>query len=265
MISVVIRNKNESQYLKKVLHILDTLYKEDIDEIILVDNLSTDNSVDIAKKYQCKIVSITNFTYGRAINLGIEAANNNYILLLSAHTIPIGNHFFKSTLAFLKTKKDVAGLRYINSFNNYERALKNNFTVKDPLKFGLMAACCIVVKSVWQQHKVNEELGFSEDKEWSHRVINDGFKIYDFNETFFYFINRSKASLINRHKNETLANHLLFNTKPPSRIKVLLSLIKKIVFTNTKTYFNLINTDIKRAHSMFKVIKTFNKTSKYGN
>lgn len=259
MISLVIRNKNEGQYLKKVLHILDTLYKEDIDEIIIIDNLSTDNSLEIAESYNCKIVSITNFSYGRAINMGIEASRNNYVLLLSAHTIPIGNHFFKSTLDFLKSKKDIAGLRYINSFKNYERALENNFEVKEPLKYGLMAACCIVVKSVWEQHKVNEDLGFSEDKEWSYRVMQDGFKIYDFNETFFYFINRSKSSLVKRHKNETLANHQLFKTNPPSRVKVILGLVKRIFFSNTKVFFGTAILDIKKAIATFQVIRILNK------
>ena len=259
MFSVVIRNKNEAQYLKKVLHILDTLYKEDIDEIVLVDNLSTDKSVEIAKSYNCKIVTITNFSYGRAINMGIEASRNNFILLLSAHTIPIGHYFFKSTLTFLKTKKDVAGLRYINSFNNYERALENNFTVKEPLKYGLMAACCIVVKTVWEQHKVNEVLGFSEDKEWSERVVNEGFSIYDINETFFYFIKRSKSSLVNRHKNETLAGYQLFETKPPSRVKVILHLLKKVIFKNTKVFFSTAVLDIKKAISIFQVVKILSK------
>jgi len=261
MISVVIRNKNEAQYLKKVLHILDTLYKEDIDEIVLVDNLSTDNSIEIAKSYNCKIVTITNFTYGRAINKGIEASRNKYILLLSAHVIPIGNHFFKSTIAFLETKKNVAGLRYINSFDNYERALGNDFKVIEPLKYGLIAACCIVVKSVWEQYKINEDLVASEDKEWSKRVVDNGFEIYDFNETYYYFINRSKSSNINRYKIETLASYQLFKTKPPSRIKVVLGLIKKIVFKNTKTFFDTAILDIKRTKSFFQIIKTLNKNN----
>ncbi|WP_452220373.1 glycosyltransferase family 2 protein [Lacinutrix salivirga] len=255
MFSIVIRNKNEAEYLEKVLNTLRTIYKEDIDEIILVDNNSTDQSLEVAKRYNCKIVTITNFSYGRAINMGIEAAKNNYVLLLSSHSVPVGTYFFKSTLAFLNSKPNVAGLRYINSYQNYERALQNNFLVKEPLKFGLMAACAVVVKSVWEQHKFNEELGFSEDKEWSQRVTNAGFNIFNMNETFFYFIKRNKAGLVNRFKSETLAYHQLFNVKSPSKLKIIGSFFKKALITNTKTYFGQLITDFKKAKAKLEIHK----------
>ena len=69
MFSIVIRNKNEAFYLNRVLHILTTIYSHDFDEIIIVDNNSTDDSLAVAKKYNCKVVNISNFTYGKAINL----------------------------------------------------------------------------------------------------------------------------------------------------------------------------------------------------
>ena len=93
MISIVIRNKNEGVALESTLNILRKLYIEDIDEIIVVDNNSTDKSIEIAKKFKCKIIMIENFTYGKAINLGIENTKNDLVLLLSSHAIPIGNSF----------------------------------------------------------------------------------------------------------------------------------------------------------------------------
>ena len=146
MISVVIRNKNEAKLLERTLKVLTKFYKNDIDEIILVDNNSTDKSVEIANQYNCKIVHIDKFTYGKAINLGIESAKNDIILLLSSHAIPIGNSFFKNSIQFITEKNDWAGIRFINSAKNFERALESNFEVKQPLDFGLMAACCLVSK-----------------------------------------------------------------------------------------------------------------------
>ena len=163
MISIVIRNKNEAIYLERVLCILASQYSNDIDDIIVVDNNSTDNSLQVAKKYKCKILTIDKFTYGKAINMGILEAKNNYVMLLSAHAVPIGKSFFKNSIRFIKDKKDFAGLRFINSIENYERAIINNFKVHEPLKYGLMAACCIVSKEVWKNFSFNEELVFSED------------------------------------------------------------------------------------------------------
>jgi len=98
MISIVIRNKNEAKALENTLPILIKQYSDYFDEIILVDNNSIDNSIEIAKKYNCKVIVINDFTYGKALNLGIEKASNEHILLLSAHVLPIGASFFKSAL-----------------------------------------------------------------------------------------------------------------------------------------------------------------------
>ncbi len=259
MFSIVIRNKNEAFYLNRVLHILTTIYAHDFDEIIIVDNNSTDDSISIAQKYNCKVVNISDFTYGGAINLGVSQAKNNYVLLLSSHAIPIGKSFFKNTLKVLKENNEIAGVRYVNSIDNYERALKNNNIVQEPLKYGLMAACCIVVKAVWEKNKFDEKLEASEDKEWSQQVTNLGYNIYDIDETYFYFINRTNKSNINRYKIETLAYHQLFNIKSPSRIKIFGSLIKKIFITNTKSYISQIISDVKKTKAKFYIYNQLKK------
>ena len=255
MISVVIRNKNEASYLKRILPILTKLYADDIDEIVVVDNNSTDDSIEVSLKYNCKIVSIDYFTYGRAINIGIKATKNEYVLLLSSHAIPIGRSFFKNTMNFIQDKKDFAGLRYINSIENYERALANDFIVKEPLNFGLMAACCIISKAVFNLHLFNEDLVFSEDKEWSQRVGNAGYSIYEIDETFFYFIERNKKSVINRFKNETISECQLQGKKFSSKMNIIASFLKKIIITNTKNYFSTLLNDIIILKTKFEIIK----------
>ena len=201
MISIVIRNKNEAKALENILSILTKIYAEDYSEIIIVDNYSTDESVSIAEKYKCKVVYIKDFSYGRATNLGIEAAKSDYVLLLSSHAIPVGKSFFKNSISALNTAKKAAGIRYINSMENYKRAVENNFIVSEPLRNGLMTACALVNKKVWEQFKFDEQLSAIEDKEWSERVVNNGFEI-------------------------------------------LASFVKKIIFINTKNYFQTFIYDI---------------------
>jgi rhamnosyltransferase len=237
MISIVIRNKNEAKALENILSIITTVYSEDFAEIIIVDNNSTDNSVEIALNYNCRVVSIQDFTYGKATNLGIESALSKYVLLLSAHAIPVGKSFFKNTMYTLENTENIGGIRYINSMENYNRALKNNFRVIEPLKFGLMTGCALVNKEVWEKHKFNEDLPFSEDKEWSERVFINGFQILDLNETFFYFISRDSKSSLSRLKNETLSEYLLHKKKFPSIFIIFASFFKKIIFTNTNFFF----------------------------
>lgn len=243
MFSIVIRNKNEANALEKVLRILKRLYADDYSEIIVVDNNSTDNSREIAQSYGCKIVPIDRFSYGRAINYGIAAASNQYVLLLSAHAIPIGSGFFKHTQQALQQDANIAGVRFINSLDNYNRALDNDFKVTNPLSTGLMAACCIVNKKVWETLPFDEELVFAEDKKWSQDAIDKGHTILDLNETFFYFIKRDTQSGLNRYKNETLAYHQLHKVKPAGPVSVVVAFLRKILLVNTYAFFRSMRKD----------------------
>ena len=256
MVSVVIRNKNEGIALENVLTILTKIYVNDIDEIIIVDNNSDDNSISIAKMFNCKIVLIDDFSYGRATNLGIMTANSKYILLLSSHAVPIGSSFFKNSIQALQNSNKIAGIRYINSIENYNRAISNDFKVNEPLKFGLMTGCAIVNKEVWLETKFDENLVFSEDKEWSDRVMKKGYEILDLNETFFYFIKRDQKSSLSRYKYETISDYLFNKKKYFTTVVILFSFIKKILFVNTIQYFKIILYD-------FKILKVKLEIQKY--
>lgn len=259
MISIVIRNKNEAKALENVLTILTKIYSDDFDEIIVVDNNSTDNSRIIGEKFNCKIVEINHFTYGKAINLGIETAKNNYILLLSAHAIPVGNSFFINAMKEFNKNDTIAGLRFINSFENYKRALNNNFVIKEGLNYGLMAACAMVNKKVWLSNKFDEMLLFSEDKEWSARVIDQGYEIRDVNETFFYFLKRDEKSALNRWENETIADHYMKNKPFPSVSKIIISFLYKLVIHHPSDFFKKIRYETKLLKRKFEVKKTLEK------
>ena len=51
MISVIIRNKNQEFALEFLLRNLTERYINDIEEIIVIDNLSTDSSEAVSRKY----------------------------------------------------------------------------------------------------------------------------------------------------------------------------------------------------------------------
>tara|TARA_R110000868_G_scaffold101099_2_gene278357 strand:+ start:106 stop:888 length:783 start_codon:yes stop_codon:yes gene_type:complete len=260
MISIVIRNKNEADALSTILAILTDRYVGEYNEIIIIDNASTDNSRFIASKYGCKIVTIDDFSYGRATNLGMETASSDFVLLLSSHAIPIGKSFFSRAVVLFNNNKDLAGVRFVNSIDNYKRAIENDFKVLEPLKHGLMTACSLVNKKVWLQYKFNEHLPFSEDKEWSDRVCKNGFEIEDLDETFFYFVKRDLKSSVSRYKNETLSGCLLHKNTFPSSLRIVLSFLKKIFITNTFNYFKIIFHDFLILKAKFEIRKEINKT-----
>ena len=67
-------------------------------EIILVDNNSDDNSVKIARKYTNKIINITQFYPGKAINEGIRASSGKFVVIISGHCIPKNNMWLQKLI-----------------------------------------------------------------------------------------------------------------------------------------------------------------------
>ena len=94
-VSVVIRTKNEERWIGHTIQsVIDKLYKP---EIIVVDNNSTDNTLQIVKSFiqdnslsgdlkknnekytNIKIAQIDNYSPGRALNKGIKLSKKKYI------------------------------------------------------------------------------------------------------------------------------------------------------------------------------------------
>src|SRR5579863_452148 len=93
-VSAVIRNRNEAHHMAHVLTAL-AHQSEPLHEVVVVDNESSDSSIALAERFGARIVKISRseFTYGRALNVGIAASSGDAILILSAHSLPIGPHF----------------------------------------------------------------------------------------------------------------------------------------------------------------------------
>lgn len=82
-LSIVMPCLNEAETIEEcITKAQEGLSKADIrGEIIIADNGSTDNSVEIAKRCGAKVVLVIKKGYGNALKGGIEAASSNWILM----------------------------------------------------------------------------------------------------------------------------------------------------------------------------------------
>ncbi len=80
MISVIIPAYNEEENIKTVINICKN--NEKVNEIIVVNNLSTDKTEEIAKSEGAKVVFCGQKGKGYAMEKGIEEAKNNCIVFL---------------------------------------------------------------------------------------------------------------------------------------------------------------------------------------
>ena len=81
-ISLVIPAKNEKESLGEVLE--EVLQYNFVKEIIVVVDSLEDNSIKIAKQYDCKVIIQKNSGYGSAIIEGFKESTNKYACIFNA-------------------------------------------------------------------------------------------------------------------------------------------------------------------------------------
>ena len=109
-ISVIIRTFNEERW---IAHCLEAIFTQDFEnfEVIIVDNCSSDHTVNVAKRFPVKtIVSIDKFLPGKAINDGIRVSTGDYIVCISAHCVPKDRRWLKNLHANFKDNQKLAGV-----------------------------------------------------------------------------------------------------------------------------------------------------------
>jgi rhamnosyltransferase len=182
-VSIIIRTKNEERWIEQCLKkVFDQKYKNF--EVIVIDNNSTDKTVQKAKKFPIKLFKIKKFLPGKAINYGIEKSNGSIIVCLSAHCIPITNDWLEKIIKNLNDAK-VAGvygrqkpLSYSSDFD--KRDLLNLFgpekriQKKDTFFHNANSA---FPKKIWKRIPFDNKTPHIEDRIWGNEVIKKGFKI----------------------------------------------------------------------------------------
>ncbi|MFH1639359.1 MAG: glycosyltransferase, partial [Chloroflexota bacterium] len=184
-VSVIIRTKNEGRYLDTVLGKVFDQEGDFTIEVIVVDSGSTDNTRDIAHSYGCRVIVITpdEFTWGLALNIGMEAASNEYCVLLSGHCVPVDNHWLDEITKPLSAP-DIAAVcgrqvpvRNLDPFEEVE--LERWFPQRPgdtPYRMFTSANGCLK-KSLWQIFRFRELLNSLEDEDLSNRLHRIGYSI----------------------------------------------------------------------------------------
>lgn len=99
--SIVIRAKNEAHDIGDTL---EAIYRQqgvgDL-EVIVVDSGSTDQTLAIVSRYPARVIEMpaASFTYGRALNIGVNAACGEYVVALSAHSLPVNERWLAELIA----------------------------------------------------------------------------------------------------------------------------------------------------------------------
>jgi rhamnosyltransferase len=192
-VSIVIRTKDEAEYIGETLKRVQDQGFSGSYEIVVVDSGSTDATLDIVSQYDVNLIQIPQreFSYGRSLNIGASCGEGRYVVNLSAHALPVDKNWLTNLIAGFEDH-NVAGIygRQLSdgSLNPFE-ALQNElffcetrvtFNVKNTkmLKQSHFSnSNCAIRKGVWESLKFNEDVPYAEDTLWQRDVINAGFSI----------------------------------------------------------------------------------------
>lgn len=183
MISIIIRTKNEERWIGSCLDAVRRQSCSDF-EVILVDNLSTDKTVDKAMQYGVVLVTIDEFRPGAAINRGIEAAKGDIIVCLSGHCIPVDEFWLENLVKELEDESigGVYGrqepLAFTSDLDKRDLlitfGLDRRVQVKDSFFHNANSA---FRKSLWERVPFDEEVTNIEDRIWANEVQKSQLKI----------------------------------------------------------------------------------------
>lgn len=105
-ISVVVHTYNNENILRDCL---DTV--KDFDEILICDMYSTDNTLEIAKEYNCKIVMHENVGYADpARNYAVHSASFDWVLVVDTDE-RISKELKDYLYEFIKNPKNITGIK----------------------------------------------------------------------------------------------------------------------------------------------------------
>lgn len=210
-ISVVIRTFNEEQHVGLLL---DTLKSQDCEqnhlELIVIDSGSVDKTVEIVKHHKVDLfeTSREEFTYSRALNLGVANSKGDYVIILSAHAIPTDTSWLKGMISHFQDDR-VAGvysrqrpwpdapwdekLRLDKTFPSQSCI----FTADcDNMHFSNAASC--IRRTVWEKHPF-VEMPAAEDREWAIWAMRNNYKIvYDSAISVFHSHNETPRKSAHR-------------------------------------------------------------------
>jgi rhamnosyltransferase len=232
-LSILIRIHNEAAALKKTLFLIQKQKTTYTYEIVVSDHNSTDNSVEVANSFGCRVVhnTATSFSYGQLLNFGIENCKGQFVLIMSAHIALLNSDaienlikpFNDDQVACVSGTPATSIDMIMHTLNPKHYTIDDfkdidnwkNWNLYEPFLF--MAPCGAIRKAVWEQIPFNEALEITEDRHWGRAILEAGYtSVLGVASFYTYFAKRSDATNRSRAYKESLAMYRVYG-KPEIR------------------------------------------------
>ena len=215
-ISIIIRTLNEGRYLDDLLNTIANQNTRGLgQEEIIVESGSTDKTLKIAKQHGCRILHISReeFSFGRSLNMGCEAANGDILVFISGHCVPASTDWLFNL--YQPLLEDDASYTYGKQLGGEQSHYSEkrifakyfpDYTAKEQSDFFCNNANAAICFENWKQFRFDEDLTGLEDMELAQRLVQQGGKVvYVPDATVYHYHEESWSQVQRRFEREAIA------------------------------------------------------------
>jgi rhamnosyltransferase len=187
-VSVVVRSKNDGALIGATLRGIMAQHYPGALELIHIDSGSTDKTVEIIREFNpARLIQIRADEYvpGVVLNRGMREARSRWVVFLNSDCEPANPRWLSELLAAAQSdpangaafgrqipRRDCAAVYA----HDYERCFGPGRETAQWDHFFSMANS-VVNRAAWEEHPFREDLQYSEDDEWSRRLVARGWRI----------------------------------------------------------------------------------------
>jgi rhamnosyltransferase len=201
-ISIVIPTKNAGPEFRATLAAIRSQTRQS--EVVVVDSGSTDGTLDVARQFQARTISIPpkSFNHGETRNLGIQHSTGRFCVMLVQDAVPVGETWLEE-LIFPFSDARVVGVtvaqvprpdsdplgrwqveyrkRFLGEDLRVEQLERwehfTSLTFQERLRLvSFDNVCSALRREFWEQNPF-QRLAFAEDLDWGVRAIAAGKRI----------------------------------------------------------------------------------------